>query len=99
MPRALQCCAQAVAERSGNRRGLVQQFAEGRGERAMRTAFPHGARDDIERIDVAGAFPEHADMGIAHQPRVDPFLDIAIAAAHLHCAGRDRNVVAAGAKF
>ena len=28
--------------------------------------------DDVERVDVAGAFPEHADLGVAHQPRAAP---------------------------
>ncbi len=65
----------------------------------MSVALADRAADDIKRVDVAGAFPEHADMRVADQPRVHPFLDVAVAAAHLHGAGRHRNVVAAGAEF
>ncbi len=38
-------------------------------------------------------------MGIADQPRIHPFLDVTVAAAHFHGTGRHRNVVAAGAEF
>ena len=97
--RSLQCRAQAVAECGRNRGRLVQPLAERCGQRAVRATLADGARHDIERVDVAGAFPEHADMSVADQPRIHPFLDVAVAAAHFHRAGGDRNVVAAGAEF
>ena len=65
----------------------------------MGAALADRARDDVERVDVAGALPEHADMGIADQPRIDPLLDVTVAAADFHGPGRDRNVVAAGAEL
>ncbi len=38
-------------------------------------------------------------MGVAHQARVHPLLDVAVATAHLHGTGRDRDVVAAGTQL
>src|SRR5947208_1732916 len=46
--------------------------------------------NDVDRVDIAGALPEHADVGIAHQPCIDPVLDIAVAAARTPCDSRDR---------
>ena len=91
--------AQAIAKSRRNQRGLIQQFPERDLKGAVGVALADRAGDDIERVDVAGTFPEHADMGVADQPRIHPFLDVAVAAAHFHGAGRYRNVVAAGAEF
>ncbi len=91
--------AQAVPKCRRDQRGLIQQFLELGLKSAVGAALADGAGDDIERVDVAGAFPEHADMRIADQSRMHPFLDVAVAAANFHGAGRHRNVVAAGAEF
>ena len=68
-------------------------------EHPVCTLAANGTCDDIERIDVAGAFPQQPDMCVAHQARVHPLLDVAVAAAHLHGPGRHRHVVAAGPEF
>ena len=53
----------------------------------------------VERDDVAGAFPDRAEVGVTHQPGVAPFLDVAAAAAHLHRVAGDLAGVAAGAEL
>jgi len=97
--RAVEHLAQAIAERRRDRCGFIQQFQKCCLQCLVRAALADGAGDDVERVDVAGAFPEHADMGVTNQPRLHPFLDVAVAAADFHGTGRHRNVVAAGAEF
>ena len=65
----------------------------------VRPRLADGTADHVERVDVAGALPQQADLGVADQAGVDPLLDVAVAAAHLHGAGGDRHVVAAGAEL
>ena len=55
-----------------------------RRQRPVRAALAHRTGDDVERVDVGGAFPEHADMGVAHEPLIDPFRDVAVATPHFH---------------
>ncbi|MCY1184637.1 hypothetical protein D9M73_253470 [compost metagenome] len=54
---------------------------------------------DVQRHDVAGAFPDRTEVGIAHQARVAPLLDVADAAAHLHGVAGHPAGVAAGAEL
>ena len=65
----------------------------------MAARLADGALDHVERVDVGGAFPQRADLRIAHQTGGHPFLDVADAAAHLERLARHRDVVAAGAEF
>ena len=50
----------------------------------MRFGFAHCTPDNVDGVDVAGALPEYADMRVAHQPGIDPLLNITIAAARFH---------------
>jgi len=57
----------------------------------------------IDRDDIAGTFPDRAEMGVTQQPRGCEFLDVADAAAHLQrirrrpCARRGwRGISASG---
>src|SRR3546814_10917001 len=59
----------------------------------------HRAADPVDGVDVAGTFPQHAEMRVADEARVHPVLDVAVAAAHLHRGGGDADVVAAGAEL
>ncbi len=70
-----------------------------RAERLVRAHLCCRAANRIERVDIAGALPEHADLRVADQARIYPVLDIAVAAAHLHRAGRHAKVVAARAEL
>jgi hypothetical protein len=53
----------------------------------------------IEGHDVAGAFPDRAEMGVAQQPRGGEFLDVTDAAAHLQRVTTDLARIAGGAEF
>jgi hypothetical protein len=49
----------------------------------------------VDRHDIAGAFPDRAEMGIAQQPRGDEFLDIPNAPAHLQRVAADLSGISA----
>ena len=58
-----------------------------------------GARDRVERDDVAGAFPDRAEMGVAQQPRRRELLDVADPAAHLERIAAHFPCIARGTEF
>jgi len=68
-------------------------------ERAIRTMAADRAFERVERDDVAGAFPDRAEMSIAQQPAGRELLDVTGAAAHLECIAADFSSVAGGAEF
>ena len=74
-----------------------QAFGEGLAELLVRALLADRALDDVERVHARGAVPDHAEMGVAHQPRVGPVLDVAVAAARLHRRRGDGDIVARGA--
>src|SRR5437879_2857103 len=80
------------------RRALVFVF-ERRRERLVSARLADGALYDVECVDVGGAFPQGADLCVAHQARAHPFLDVTQPATHLERMTRDRDVVAAGAEL
>jgi hypothetical protein len=57
-------------------------------QQAMGTRLAGGAHD-VERNDVAGALPDRAKVGLAQEPRLDPLLDVTVAAPHFHGIARD----------
>ena len=62
----------------------------------MRTDLADGALNGVEGIDVAGAFPEQAEVRVTNQSCIGPVFNIAVAAARFHGAGGHRDIVAAG---
>ena len=68
-------------------------------ERAVGAMAADRALQRIDRHDIAGAFPDRAEMGVAQQPRGGEFLDVADAAAHLQRIAADFSGVAGGAEF
>ena len=89
--RALQLAGQAVR--------FVQQGRQHLAKHLLGAGLADGPADNVQRVDVGGAFPEHAEMSVPHEPGIDEGLDVAIAAPRLHRPGRDRDIVAAGAEF
>ena len=83
--------AHAAACRPAGRAGAAAQRRQ--------RAFAADRAQHVERDDVAGAFPDRAQVRVAHQPRVGPFLDVAAAAAHLHRVAGDLARIAAGAEL
>ena len=69
------------------------------GERGIGAVAADRPLQRIERHDVAGAFPDRAEMGVAQQPRGGEFLDVADAAAHLQRVAADLARIAGGAEF
>ena len=65
----------------------------------MRPGFAYGTPDDINRIDVARAFPKYADVRIPDQPGIDPLFNVAIAATGLHGGAGSRDGIAASPEF
>ena len=53
----------------------------------------------VDRNNIAGAFPDRAEMRVAQQPRGGEFLDVADAAAHLQRIAADLARIARGAEF
>jgi hypothetical protein len=76
---------------------LLDPSVQRASERRMRAVAADGAADDVQRVDARRAFPDETEMSVADELGVGPVLDVAVAAAHLHGAGGDRHVVAAGA--
>ncbi len=70
-----------------------------RRQRRIGTVTTDRARQRIDRDDVAGAFPDRSEMGIAQQPRSGEFLDIADATAHLQGIAADFSCIARRAEF
>ena len=69
------------------------------GERRFGAMAADRALQRIDRDDVAGAFPDRAEMRVAQQPRGGEFLDVADAAAHLQRIAADLAGIAGGAEF
>ncbi|KAG0735165.1 hypothetical protein G6F24_018779 [Rhizopus arrhizus] len=61
-------------------RAVSQQAVDVSTQRGQRIFFLDGAQY-VQRNDVAGAFPDGAQMGVAHQARFSPFFDVAAAPA------------------
>jgi hypothetical protein len=57
------------------------------------------SRQRIDGDDIAGTFPDRAEMGVAQQPRGCELLDVTDAAPHLHRIAADLARVARGAEF
>ena len=53
----------------------------------------------VDRNNIAGAFPDRAEMRVAQQPRGGEFLDVADAAAHLQRIAADFSCIAGRAEF
>ncbi|ATH41953.1 hypothetical protein BHR52_01310 [Bordetella pertussis] len=81
------------ARRAGGQQGLHMALQRRQGVGLADSA------QYVQRHDVAGAFPDRAEMRIAHQARLDPFFDIAAAAADLHRVAGHLARVAAGAEL
>src|SRR5690606_4913979 len=91
---ALASFLEALAPRVGHLR--AREIGRDMPLEGLAGAFaPHGT-DDVERDDVAGAFPDRSEMRIAHEPRIGPFLDVAAAAADLHGVARDLARISTG---
>ena len=69
------------------------------GAQGVERVLAGGGAKDVEGDDVAGAFPNGAEMGVAQQAGVGPLLDVAAAAADLHGVAGDLAGVTAGAEF
>jgi hypothetical protein len=69
------------------------------GKRGFRAVTADGAPQCVQRDDVAGAFPDRAEMGVTQQPRGRELLDIAGAAAHLERVAADFPRIARRAEF
>src|SRR3546814_8310068 len=89
----------AGAEFGGHAVRPVQLAVQGRLQGQIGMVLGHRAADHVDGVDVAGTFPQHAEMRVADEARVHPVLDVAVAAAHLHRGGGDADVVAAGAEL
>ena len=68
-------------------------------ERAIGAMTADRAFERIERDDVAGAFPDRAEMGVAQQPAGCKFLDVTNAAAHFERIAADFSGIAGGAEL
>jgi len=57
-------------------------------EKGLGAAVTKDRALDVEGDHVGGAFPDRAEIAVAKQARVHPFLDIAVAAADVHGLAR-----------
>src|SRR5581483_12461399 len=80
---------QAVTPGLRHSAALIQPRMQISRERRLRAMASDRALERIERDDVAGAFPDRAEMRITQQPCGGELLDIASAAAHLHGIATD----------
>ncbi|MNG01828.1 hypothetical protein D3C84_848240 [compost metagenome] len=94
---AVQQAAQERRERCGQL-GLGEQLLQVALQGSQGILAGDGA-GDVQRDYVAGAFPDRAEVGVAHQARIAPLLDVPHAAAHLHGVASDPACVAAGAEL
>ena len=69
------------------------------GTQGLQCAFAFDSAQYVLRDDVAGAFPDRAEVGVAYQPRVAPFFDVARAPAYFHRVAGHAPHVAAGAEL
>ncbi len=76
----------------------AEQILQIRAQRFER-AVPFRRARDVERDDVAGAFPDRTEMRVAHETRVAPFFDVARAAAHFHRVAGHAAGIAASAEL
>ena len=67
--------------------------------RGLQRHLPCGPRAAHPARRCCSSLPDAAQMRVAQQARVGPFLDVAAAAAHLHGVARDVARIAAGAEF
>ena len=95
--RAVAECGEAVAIDGGDALGFRQQPVQLGAQRALCLRPGDGAAHDVDRIDDAGALPQHGNEGIAQQAGVDPVLDDPVAAANLDGLGGRLHVVAVAA--
>ena len=91
--------AQAIAPGLRHIGAVVEPGVQIGGERRIGAVAADRALQRIDRDDIAGAFPDRAEMGVAQQPRGGEFLDVADAAAHLQRIAADLAGVAGGAEF
>ena len=61
--------------------------------------FAHDGAHHVQRHDVAGAFPDRAQVRVAHDARVAPLFDVTAAATHFHGITGDLARIAAGAEL
>jgi hypothetical protein len=64
--RPVQRKAQAIPESRRNERGFIKQFCEYGPQGPVGAALADCAGDDIERVDVAGAFPSRISRACTH---------------------------------
>ena len=91
--------AQTIAPGLRHIGAVVEPGMQIGGKRGIGAMAADRALQRIERDDVAGAFPDRTEMGVAQQPRGGEFLDIADAAAHLQRVAADLAGIAGGAEF
>ena len=67
--RAIRQMARPITPGLLHRAYLVEPGVQIGGERGFRAMAADGALERIERDDVAGAFPDRAEVGVPQQPR------------------------------
>ena len=100
-------CSGLAGERFSAAPGGSQKFIDARFARqiiqlsrqCIECAFAPDCAQHVLRDDIAGAFPNRAEVCIARQARIRPFFDVAGAAAHFHRVAGGAPRITAGAEL
>ena len=97
--RAIGKTAQTVAPSLRHIGAVVEPGVQIRRKCCLGAVAADRAPQRIQRDDIAGAFPDRAEMGVAQQPGSGELLDVTDAAAHLQGVAANLARVAGGAEF